>query len=153
MDIESMEVKKDQNIVIIKLKNSDSVIYLKLSELKSNDSLSEASKQNDPVFTKVEHPAVYPGGQEAWLVYLNKNLHYPDSAVDQEKQGEVIVQFIVNKDGTLSNIKVIQKVIKSLDDEALRMVTNSGKWQPAVQNGHVVRAYVNQPIRFRLEAQ
>ena len=105
----------------------------------------------DKTFTKVEIESDYPGGQGAWLRYLQKNLQYPQDAIDNEIQGTVTVQFIVDKEGAVSDVEAISGP-NELRGEAIRVIKKSGKWEPAVQNGRKVKSYKKQPITFRLEA-
>jgi protein TonB len=114
----------------------------------------EAPKDNtdyDKTFTKVEIESTYPGGAAAWMRYLQKNLHYPDDAASNEIQGNVVVQFIVDKEGNVSNVEAVSGP-NELRDEAVRVIKRSGSWTPAVQNGRKVKSYKKQPIVFRLEA-
>jgi len=106
----------------------------------------------DKTFTKVEIESEYPGGASAWQRYLNKNLRYPQDAIDNEIQGTVVVQFIVDKAGIVSEVEAISGP-NELRDEAVRVIKKSGQWTPAVQNGRQVKSYKKQPIVFRLEAQ
>jgi protein TonB len=108
----------------------------------------------DKTFTKVEIESEYPGGAAAWLRYLNKNFRYPDEAVNNEIQGTVVVQFIVDKEGNVSDVQAISGPSDGgLREEAVRVIKKSGKWTPAVQNGRQVKSYKKQPIVFKLEAQ
>jgi protein TonB len=108
----------------------------------------------DKTFTKVEIESEYPGGPAAWLRYLNKNFRYPDDAVNNEIQGTVVVQFIVDKEGNVSDVNAISGPESGgLREEAVRVIKKSGKWTPAVQNGRQVKSYKKQPIVFKLEAQ
>ncbi|HEY4062804.1 MAG TPA: energy transducer TonB [Puia sp.] len=108
----------------------------------------------DKTFTKVEIESDYPGGPAAWLRYLNKNFRYPDDAVNNEIQGTVVVQFIVDKEGNVSDVVAISGPENGgLREEAIRVIKKSGKWTPAVQNGRQVKSYKKQPIVFKLEAQ
>ena len=106
----------------------------------------------DKTFTKVEIESEYPGGAAAWQRYLNRNLRYPQEAIDNEIQGAVVVQFIVDKEGNVSDVEAISGP-NELRAEAVRVIKKSGKWTPAVQNGRQVKSYKKQPIVFRLESE
>jgi periplasmic protein TonB len=106
----------------------------------------------DKTFTKVEIESEYPGGAAAWQRYLNRNLRYPQEAIDNEVQGAVVVQFIVDKEGNVSDVEAISGP-QELRPEAVRVIKKSGKWTPAVQNGRQVKSYKKQPIVFRLESE
>jgi protein TonB len=106
----------------------------------------------DKTFTKVEIESEYPGGASAWARYLNKSLTYPSEAQEAEVQGTVVVQFIVDKEGNVSDVEAISGP-KELQAEAVRVIKKSGKWTPAVQNGRQVKSYKKQPITFRLESE
>ena len=120
-----------------------------------NKGVVEAPKDNtdyDKTFTKVEIESDYPGGTAAWMRYLQKNLVYPDEAQNNEVQGQVIVKFIVDKEGKVSDVEAISGP-NELREEAMRVIRKSGSWIPAVQNGRKVKSYKSQPINFRLESQ
>lgn len=106
----------------------------------------------DKTFTKVEIESEYPGGPPAWQRYLNKNFRYPQEAIDNEIQGTVVVQFIVDKEGNVSDVEAVSGP-SELRDEAVRVIKKSGKWTPAVQNGRQVKSYKKQPILFKLESE
>ena len=102
-------------------------------------------------FTKVEIEADYPGGERAWMQYLNHNLHYPDDAISNEIKGKVIVQFVVDTNGVVSDIKAISGPTRGgLREEAVRVIKASGNWIPATQNDVKVRSYKKIPIEFKL---
>jgi protein TonB len=111
----------------------------------------EDDDANGPL-VKVEIESEYPGGAAAWQRYLNRNLRYPQEAIDNTIQGAVVVQFIVDKEGNVSNVEAISGP-EELRAEAVRVIKKSGKWTPAIQNGRQVRSYKKQPIVFRLEAE
>ena len=98
-----------------------------------------------------EKESDYPGGLKGWQRYLLKNLKYPERAMNGNVQGQVSVRFIVDKSGNVIDPYISKSVEYSLDEEGLRIVESSGKWDPAFQNGHLVRSYKMQPINFRLE--
>jgi periplasmic protein TonB len=105
----------------------------------------------DKNFVLVEIESEFPGGQKGWINYLVKNLRYPDRAINLKKQGQVVIQFIVDKEGKVIQPEIIRSVEYSLDREAMRLIKESPRWVPAVQNGKVVKSYKKQPISFRLE--
>lgn len=108
----------------------------------------------DEIFTKVEIESSYPGGPGAWMRYLNKTFRYPQEAQDDGIQGTVVVQFIVDKEGNVSEVEAVSgPSTGGLRDEAIRVIKKSGKWTPAVQNGRKVKSYKKQPITFKLEAE
>jgi protein TonB len=94
----------------------------------------------------------FPGGVNGWLYYLNKKLVYPERAQNLQKQGQVIIQFIVDTEGHIISPEIVQSVEYSLDQEAMRMIKESPNWTPAFQNGKKVKSYKKQPITFRLTA-
>jgi protein TonB len=114
----------------------------------------EAPKKDDEdwdkTFTKVEIESEYPGGAAAWQRYLNRNLRYPQEAIDNEVQGAVVVQFIVDREGNVSDVEAISGP-QELRSEAVRVIKKSGKWTPAIQNGRQVKSYKKQPIVFKLQ--
>lgn len=108
----------------------------------------------DKTFTKVEIESSYPGGPSAWMRYLNKTFRYPEDAQSNEIQGTVVVQFIVDKEGNVSDVEAVSGPSSGgLREEAIRVIKKSGKWEPAVQNGRKVKSYKKQPITFKLETE
>ncbi len=105
----------------------------------------------DKVFTKVENPAEFPGGQGEWTRYLQKNLRYPDNAIDNGTQGVVRVQFIVDREGNISEVQALNDPGDGLAEEAVRIIKKGPKWKPAEQNGRKVIYRHIQAITFRLE--
>ena len=101
---------------------------------------------------KVEVEADYPGDAEGWKAYLFKNLKYPEAAVSNEVQGEVIVEFVVNTDGSLTDVHAISGP-KELRAESVRVVKESGYWVPAMDKGMKVASYKKQPIVYKLETK
>ena len=112
----------------------------------------EAPKKvdDDLPFTRVEIDASFPGGMTQWARFLNKNLRYPDEAITQGIGGTVMVQFVVDLDGNVSDVKAISgPETGGLREEAERVIKKSGKWVPAIQNGRHVKAYRRQPVTFQ----
>jgi periplasmic protein TonB len=95
--------------------------------------------------------AQFPGGDSAWMHFLNHTLRYPDDAVNNEIMGTVMVSFTVNTDSTISDIQVVSGPKKGgLRDEAVRVITASKKWVPATDNGTPVKSTIQKPIKFVL---
>ncbi len=116
-------------------------------------SFTDPSKQEEEssVSYKDEKESEYPGGFPAWQRYLSKHLDYPERAMNGNIMGSVWVGFIVDKEGHLISPYIDRSVEYSLDQEAMKIIQESGKWQPAFQNGQTVKSYKLQPINFRLE--
>lgn len=105
----------------------------------------------EKTFVKVEIESEYPGGSAAWLRYLNRNFHYPDEGLNNEIQGVVVVQFIVDKEGNVSDVHALSGPEQGgLRDEAMRVIRKSGTWIPAIQNGRKVKSYKQQPVIFKI---
>ena len=109
--------------------------------------------KEEQIFVAVEQPAEFPGGMAALMRWLNNNMRYPEAAQQNDIQGRVIVNFVVEKDGSIANVKIAKGVDKDLDREALRVVKKMPKWQPGKNNGVAVRSYFNLPVIFRLQNQ
>lgn len=108
------------------------------------------TKKNDMVFDVVEVMPQFPGGQIAMLQYLMKNIKYPEQAVKEGIQGRVTVRFIVEKDGSISDVKPVLSVHPLLNKEAVRVVKSMPKWSPGKHNGKPVRVRFNLPVMFKL---
>ena len=102
------------------------------------------------VFDKVDEMPQFPGGMAGMMQYLSSNIRYPEDAREAGTQGRVIVSFIVEKDGSISNAKVAKPTYSSLDEEALRVVSAMPNWMPGKQNGQAVRVKYSVPVSFRL---
>ena len=111
----------------------------------------EEETDEGQIFQVVEQMPEFPGGMEALMKYLQKNIKYPSRAQDNNVQGRVMVTFVVNKDGTIVDPEVIKAVDKDLDNEALRVVKGMPKWNPGKQRGKPVRVKYTVPVTFRLQ--
>lgn len=107
--------------------------------------------QTDPkVFDTVEQMPEYPGGMQAMIAFLQANMKYPEDAAKQKVEGRVMVQFVVETDGSVTDVHVAKQVFPSLDAEAIRVVQAMPKWTPGKDKGRVVRVKYNLPIVFRM---
>jgi protein TonB len=103
------------------------------------------------VFDVVEQMPQFKGGDAALMDYLNKNIKYPVIAEENGIQGRVVTTFVVERDGSITDVKVIKSVDPSLDKEAVRVVKSMPKWNPGKQNGSAVRVKFTLPVTFRLQ--
>lgn len=113
-------------------------------------SIASAQSGTDPVFTAVEQVPEFPGGIEAFSKFLATNIRYPKAARDNNVQGRVIITFVVEKDGSLSNMKVVRGIGSGCDEEAVRVLSISPAWKPGIQNGRAVKVQYSVPISFAL---
>ena len=109
------------------------------------------SVAKDEVFMVAEQMPEFPGGMKELLKFLQDNLKYPENAMKNNVQGRVIVQFVVEKDGTPTEFKVLRSVDPDLDAEALRVLQTMPKWKPGMQRGEVVRVKYTVPVSFKLQ--
>ena len=106
----------------------------------------------DDIFVIVEENPQFPdGGTAGLLQYLGKNIKYPTIPQENGTQGRVTVQFVVNKDGSIVDVKVIRGVDPYLDKEAVRVIMGMPKWKPGMQRGKPVRVKYTVPVMFRLQ--
>jgi len=137
------------------LKKADQTIVLTESDTKKDvkvvASAPQAVTSDDQTFSVVEQMPEYPGGMRAGLEFMARNLRYPTKAREAGKQGRVIVQFVVRKDGSLSDFKVLRPVDPWLDAEAIRVISTMPKWKPGMQDGKPVSVKFTLPVTFMLE--
>lgn len=114
--------------------------------------VAPVAKEEDyqKVWTTVENPAEFPGGLSAWKRYLERNLVYPENAIEAETQGAIKVQFIVDREGNISDVHAINDLGNGLAEEAVRIIKSGPKWKPAEQNGTKVIYRHIQNITFKL---
>ena len=110
----------------------------------------EEEEDDNKVFMVVEKMPEFPGGTAALMKYLRKNVKFPPIAQENGIQGRVYVEFVVNKDGKIVDVKILKGVDRSLDEEALRVVRNMPAWNPGQQRGKPVRVSYRLPINFTL---
>ena len=108
-------------------------------------------EEETKVFDVVEQMPQFPGGQGALFEYLSKQIKYPVIAEENGVQGRVIVTFVVARDGSITDVKVVKSVDPSLDKEAQRVVKGMPRWIPGKQNGSAVRVKYTVPVTFRLQ--
>ena len=145
-----------------KEKPNDQTSVVVVVKAKKPQTLEEAAAQGDIAigaidydkpekpFDVVEQMPEFPGGQEALMKFLSESVKYPKEAFKDGVQGRVVVQFVVEKDGSISEVEVVKKVNEHLDAEAVRVVNAMPKWKPGKQKGENVRVKYTLPISFRL---
>lgn len=111
----------------------------------------EEQEDTEEIFTIVEKKADFPGGTAKLMEFLKKELNYPQVAIDNNIQGRVYVEFVVNKDGSIQDVKVARGVDPSLDNEAIRVVKKMPKWTPAEQRGKTCRSRFTLPVLFKFK--
>ena len=162
-------IKKDDEVKPEdELKTQDELMSTKTAigalDVKGNDDangevlkIKEAVAQPEPkpevekVFDVVEQMPAFPGGPSALMEWLSNNVKYPVVAQENGVQGRVVVSFVVERDGSITDVKVVRGVDPSLDREASRVVRAMPRWIPGKQNGSAVRVKYNVPVAFRLQ--
>lgn len=124
---------------VVEIKNIENVV------------VAMPEEKEEEVFQVVEKMPEFPGGMAELMKYLQKNIKYPSIAQENGIQGRVIVQFVVNKDGSIVDPVVMKSVDPYLDKEALRVVKAMPKWTPGEQRGKPVRVKYTLPVQFRLQ--
>jgi len=138
------DVKDEQKLVV---KMQDGVFAIDDLRSVSVDSTTASIRNSNDIFQVVESMPQFPGDLNK---YLGRNVKYPEEAQKQKIQGRVTVQFIIEKDGTITGVTVLRSVHPLLDKEAIRVVQNMPKWVPGTQRGEPVRVSYTAPINFRL---
>ncbi len=110
----------------------------------------EEEVEEDVIFTVVEDQPEFPGGEEARQRFLSENLRYPQMAREAGIQGTVFVTFVVETDGSVTDVRILRGIGGGCDEEAIRVVGMMPRWEPGRQRGQPVRVQFNMPIRFRL---
>ena len=145
----AIDVQKGDALVAAYIGYASDVIVVKdpttkyVFELRKDDS--------DKTYDVAEEMPEFPGGPQALMKYLSENVCYPKSAFDANVQGRVIVQFVVDKDGTIRDAKIVRSVDPALDAEAQRVIYAMPKWNPGRQNGEAIAMKYTLPITFRLQ--
>lgn len=146
------KLKDIKEIQIVHLKcNSDStLVIINNNELLNVYETDDYNDENSPVFTIVENMPSFPGGDYERQIFLSNNIKYPDLAARYKIQGVSCVSFIVDKNGEITNVKVLRGIGGGCDEEAVRVIKMMPRWSPGTQNGKPVRVLFNMPIYFKL---
>lgn len=131
-----------------------SVVMMSISAIASSRGaygLARDSVGGDDIFVDYEQQPQFPGGETALLKYLQENIKYPPKALKDSIQGRVVVQFVVDKAGSVGEVKVVRSVNKDLDDEAVRLIKTLPKFYPGRQNGQAIAVWYTVPVTFKLQ--
>lgn len=123
----------------------------KISTIPAQAMVAAEDYDGEDVFDMVEEMPAYPGGMEELMKFLQTHVKYPKEAEEKGQQGRVLVTFVVEKNGSITNAKVVKSVSPELDAEALRVVKSMPNWTPGKQRGEAVRVKFTIPIVFRLQ--
>ena len=146
-EIEVLEedTEEEEDEVIIVDEEAEEIEIIEVEEV-----VEEEEPEIEQIYEVVEESPEFQGGMGKLYEYLGKQIQYPAMAKDNNIQGKVFVQFVVWKDGTIRDVKVVKGVHKSLDKEAMRVVKGMPKWKPGRQRGKAVSSRYTLPIRFRI---
>ena len=106
---------------------------------------------NDKVLEKAEVMPEFPGGEQAMMKFVSENVQYPEEAKEKEISGRVLVGFIVEKDGSVNEVKIVRGIGGGCDEEAVRVVKAMPKWKPGKEKGKPVRVSYMMPFTFKLQ--
>jgi len=115
-----------------------------------NDSTQKALDDPNKIYTEVEQEPTFVGGMDKFYNYLKTNLKYPAGAKANNTQGKVFLRFVVEKDGSFTDIKVLRGIAPDCDAEAIRLMKACPHWRPGIRNGRPVRVAYTLPIVFQL---
>lgn len=121
-------------------------------EIKNEVVVEEKKPEPEKIFTAVEESPKFPGGEKEMYNWLSRNIRYPEMAQQNNIQGRVTVQFVVEKDGSIGEVKVVRGKDPDLDKEAVRVVKSMPKFIPGKMNGQAVRVWYTLPINFKLQS-
>lgn len=150
LNMDQIEVVED-NVDIkqeIEIKEFDEVQNTQIAEVKIED---DEEEEEQKIFTVVENDPEFPGGMEALYKYLGENIKYPQLARDNGITGKVYVTFVVERDGSIANPKILRDIGGGCGAEAIRVVKAMPKWTPGKQRGKAVRVQFNLPVNFNLK--
>lgn len=151
-EMKSMEelTESKVQISIASVEGSNDANAVDIAELKEHKVIVEEKEPEKP-FQSVEQMPQFPGGDAELLKFVSSNLRYPTIAAENGIEGLVVVRFVVNKDGVVSDAEVLRSLDPSCDKEAIRVVKSMPKWVPGKQNGRNVAVYYTLPVRFQLQ--
>jgi TonB family protein len=144
----NVEKKHDGNV---KRTGSSDQVYSKSAVSKGRTGVTAHEPDSTELFVVVEKMPEFPGGEEALNRYLNDSIHYPEPAIENNIQGTVYIRFIVEKDGSITDITVLRGIGGGCDEEAVRVIKSMPNWIPGKQRGKPVRVAFTIPVKFDLD--
>ena len=147
-------IRRNSGTVVALFAISKTALFLFETNVPYGEMLAAGQKAGEgtvPFQLVEEKPKFMSGGAEAFSKWINENLHYPEIAKNNGIQGRVLMQFVVEADGMVSNVKVVRGVDPALDAEALRVVQSSPRWTPGRQDGKPVKVTYSFPVIFQLK--
>lgn len=146
------DIQKDNSIMsTFTQAGSDDINLIKEHKEEVVQEKPKEEKKKEEVFTHVEQMPKFPGGDAELYKFISSNLNYPAMAIENNVEGKVIVQFVVTKDGSIGNVKVVRSVDRDLDNEAIRVCKKLPKFIPGKQNGQPVNVWYTLPVTFKLQ--
>ena len=142
------DVQVDDDISIDVEADQNTEVQEYIAPVKSDD---EESAEEVQIFMVVESMPAYPGGEPALYAFLAENIKYPQMAKESGIQGRVFVTFVVERDGSVTDVRVLRGIGGGCDEEAIRVVKSMPKWTPGKQRGKSVRVQYNLPVKFTLQ--
>ncbi len=125
-------------------------VFPKPSEVQTKDSSTTASETSETPLEVAEIMPEFPGGTEALLSFIKDNLEYPQKAIDEQTEGRVIIRFVVNSNGEISDPTILKGINKNLDQAAIDVINKLPRWKPGQQDGQPVSVRFTLPIVFKL---
>ncbi len=151
-DDEILEEEPEIQEVEVDVEEVVEVVEVEVDETGDEEVYEPEPEPEEPeIFTIVEQMPEYPGGQAALYKYIGKKLNYPAIARENGIEGLVVVQFVVNENGSLSDVKVLKDIGGGCGDEAARVIRGMPNWKPGMQRGKPVKVQFNCPVRFKLD--
>lgn len=145
------DIQKDNSVMsTFTQAGSDDINLIKEHKEEVVQEKPREEKKKEEVFTHVEQMPKFPGGDAELYKFISNNLNYPAMAIENNVQGRVVVQFVVTKDGSIGNVKVVRSVDRDLDNEAIRVCKKLPKFIPGKQNGQPVNVWYTLPVTFKL---
>lgn len=146
------DIQKDNSVMsTFTQAGSDDINLIKEHKEEVVQEKPREEKKKEEVFTHVEQMPKFPGGDAELYKFISNNLNYPAMAIENNVQGRVVVQFVVTKDGSIGNVKVVRSVDRDLDNEAIRVCKKLPKFIPGKQNGQPVNVWYTLPVTFILQ--